>query len=205
MSRTSTVTLPGEQKLTLEEWADLPEDEPGEFVDGVLVEEEMADLVHEAVVAWLMRVLGPWLRARRGWVLGSEVKLGVAPRRGRKADLIAWLPGHPPLPPRGVVRIPPDVAIEVVSPRPADARRDRLDKAVAYAAFGVRWYCLVAPQVRSVEIFELGADGRYVRSLGVSSGTVTSVPGCEGLTLELDALWAEVDEIASPAAPDADS
>jgi hypothetical protein len=44
--------------LTLAEWGALDEDEPGELVDGVLVEEEVPDYVHELVVAWLIGVLG---------------------------------------------------------------------------------------------------------------------------------------------------
>ena len=46
--------------MTLEEWAAMPEDDEGELVDGVLVEEEMPDLTHETVVAWLgPHVCGP--------------------------------------------------------------------------------------------------------------------------------------------------
>jgi Uma2 family endonuclease len=50
--------------LTLAEWGALDEDEPGELVDGVLVEEEVPDYVHELVVAWLIGVLGTWAEPR---------------------------------------------------------------------------------------------------------------------------------------------
>src|SRR5438034_8253022 len=49
-----------ERRISLDEWASLPEDEPGELVDGLLVEEEVADWDHEDVVAWLMLLLGAW-------------------------------------------------------------------------------------------------------------------------------------------------
>lgn len=181
--------------MTLEQWADLDEDEEGELVDGRLVEEEMPSTLHEAIVSWLSYALSAWLRPRGGWVFGSEHKLGVAQRRGRKADLVAYFPGTP-LPGRhaSLSRTPPDVAVEVVSPRPRDGRRDRIDKKHDYAAFGVRWYWLVDPELRSLEILRLGDDGRYADALSVSGGAHV-VPGCAGLELDVDELWAETDRL----------
>ena len=180
-------------EMTLAEWAAMSEDEPGELVDGVLVEEEVPDLYHETFVAWFVRILGNWVDDRGGFVFGSEAKFGVAPRRGRKPDVTMFLPGSKKPPARGVVRIPPDVAIEVVSPTPRDGRRDRVEKLKEYALFGVRWYWILDPALRTLEIYELGADGRYVRALGESEGRLESVPGCEGLVLDLDAMWARAD------------
>jgi len=181
-------------RLTTRAWAARPEDEPGELVDGRLVEEEMPDLVHEAVVLWLAILLGPWLRARGGRLFGSEVRLQLGSGRGRKADLVGWFPGHPRLPARGAVAIPPDLAIEVISPTPTDDRRDRSEKAADYAAFGVRWYWLIDPAAHTFEVFELRSH-RYTRALDARSGRLDVVPGCPGLVLDLDALWADVDDL----------
>lgn len=52
------------------------------------------------------------------------------------------------------------------------------------------------PELRSLEILELGADGRYVHALGATSGVIDPVPGCEGLVLDLDALGDEVERLA---------
>ncbi len=65
--------------MSIDEWADLPEDEPGELVDGDLQEEEMPGLLHELVVAWLLRVLGSWAALRGGLVFGSEAKFAISP------------------------------------------------------------------------------------------------------------------------------
>lgn len=193
---------PGDD-LTLEQWAAMPEDEPGELVDGRLEEEEMPDFVHDLIMFWLGHVLRSWLAGQGGFVGGSGAKLAVSPRRGRKPDVIVFLPGGDRPPRRGLVRRPPDIAVEVISPRPADVRCDRVDKMNDYAAFGIRWYWLVDPEARTLEVFERGANGRYVRALGASSEVVTAVPGCEDLVLDLPALWAEVDALG-PDEPDSD-
>lgn len=186
---------PQPAEMTLDEWAAMPEDEPGELVDGHLVEEEMPDLIHETFVSWFVRTLGNWAAPRRGFVFGSEGKFAVAPRRGRKPDVTVFLPGGKKPEARGVVRTPPDIAIEVVLPTPRDGRRDRIEKAQEYALFGVRWYWIVDPALRTLEILELGPDGRYVHAVGRSEGILEQVPGCEGLTLDLDAMWAEADRL----------
>jgi Uma2 family endonuclease len=181
------------RRLTLEEWADLPEDDEGELVAGILVEEEMGGLAHESVVGWMIEALRGWLAGRGGRVAASELKIAVAALGGRKPDVVAWFPGHRPLPRHGLIRRPPDLVVEVLSSRPRDHRRDRVEKAAEYAAFGVRWYWLVDPDACTVEIFERGADGRYVQALAAGGGRIENVPGCAGLVLDLDALWAELE------------
>ena len=65
--------------LTIDAWADLDEDEPGELVDGYLEEEEVPTVLHELVVAWLLGCLRTWARGRRGMAFGSELELVVGP------------------------------------------------------------------------------------------------------------------------------
>jgi len=185
------------RRMSVEEWAALEEDEPGELVDGRLVEEEVPEFIHEVIVAWFVRVLGNWLAPRGGYAVPSEAKYAVGRSRGRKPDASAWFPGRRP-PARGVIREPPDIAVEVLSATPRDAKRDRIEKMDEYAAFGIRFYWILDPAERTLEIFELGSDHRYVRALGASDGLVSSVPGCEGLSLDLDQLWVEVDRLDSP-------
>lgn len=178
--------------LTLEEWAALDEDEPGELVDGRLEEEEVPGFVHEIVVTWLVLVIGNWL-SDRGWIAGSGAKYAVRHDRGRKPDLSVYF-DQQQVSPQGVVTIPPDIAVEVVSPTPRDERRDRIEKMDEYAAFGIRFYWILDPLLRSLEIFEL-TDGRYARAARATEGTMREVPGCEGLTIDLDALWAKISKL----------
>lgn len=176
--------------MSVDAWARLPEDEQGELVDGQLVEEEMPDAAHETVVVFLIRVFGAWL-AGRGFVLSSGVKYALAPKHGRKPDLSVFLPGGVVPPRRGPVAHPPDIAVEVVSSSPEDRRRDRVKKLREYGAFGVRFYWLIDPEARTLEVLELGRDTHYTHVLDAEQGTI-DVPGCAGMQLDLDALWQEI-------------
>jgi Uma2 family endonuclease len=181
--------------MTVQEWMAMPEDEPGELCDGLLEDEEVADLTHETAVLWLGSHLRAWVVALGGFAFGSEAKFALSSIRGRKADLSVFFPGRPALPRRGPVTIPPDIAVEVVSPSPADRRRDRVTKLTEYAGFGVRFYWLLDPSARTLEILELGPDGRYVHLLGATEGRLAQVPGCTGLSLDLDELWREIERL----------
>jgi Uma2 family endonuclease len=86
--------------------------------------------------------------------------------------------------------------VEVVTPRPRDVRRDRLEKMDEYAAFGVRGYWIVEPEFRLIEIYERTDAGIYARVRGGSEGTLGELPGFPGLTLDLDAAWSKVDALA---------
>ncbi len=187
--------LPMSRAMTPADWANLDEDEPGELVDGWLEEEEMPTALHEAVVAWLLWILQSHVAPRGGRAFGSELKLIVAARRGRKADVSVYLRGRPlPGKARGATRRPPSIVVEVLSPRPRDVRRDVVAKKADYAAFGVSYYWIVDPIARVVEVFDLGADGRYAVALSASDGR-HATPGCDGLELDLDAMWANADAL----------
>jgi Uma2 family endonuclease len=184
-----------EPGMSLAQWAALPEDDAGELVDGRLVEEEVPDAIHEDVVSFLNALLRAWVVPRGGFVLGSDAKFAVRAHRGRKPDLSVFLPGGGVPPRRGIIRIAPDIVVEVVSPTPRDVRRDRVEKLDEYAAFGVRFYWILDPEARTFEVFELGTRGRYERARGATGGTVEGLPGCEDLVVDLDALWAELDRL----------
>lgn len=194
--QTSAAARSSPTRISLEEWANLPEDEPGEVVAGELVEEELAGFAHEVVVTFLVQLFLDWLGERGGFVGGSDARFAVRPQHGRKPDLSVYFPGSRVPPRRGLIRVPPDIAVEVITSTPADARRDRVEKLAEYAEFGVRFYWLVDPDLHTLEIYELGADGRYVHALSAAEGVRAEIPGCEGLTMDVSALWARIDRLA---------
>jgi len=181
--------------MTLEEWKALDEDATGELVDGVLVEEEDVGALHEVIVPWLSDAFGPWARSRGAMRATSDVKYGLAPGLGRKLDFSVFLAGDLP-PAEGLVRKPPYVAVEIVSRTARDQRRDRVEKLEEYARFGIRYYWIVDPTPRTVEIFALRDDGSYALAFTASPGRHDAIPGCDGLVLDLDDLWAEVGRLS---------
>jgi Uma2 family endonuclease len=183
--------------MTFEQWAQQLEDETGELVDGHLTEEEVPDPAHELTVSWLIVLFSNWLRGKGGFVFGSEIKLCVTPKRGRKADVVVCMPSARPPPRRGLLKEPPDILVEVVTPTPRDERRDRVEKMSEYAEFGVPYYWIVDPALGSLEIFQLTDDHKYKKARGVTSGRIDDVPGCAALRLDLDELWRELDRLAS--------
>ncbi|WP_434048547.1 MULTISPECIES: Uma2 family endonuclease [Sorangium] len=130
----------------------------------------------------------------RTWEVVPERLVGLSREHsGRKPDASAYMPQRRKPPRRRAINAPPDIMVEVVSPTPRDARRDRVEEPHEYASFGVRWYWIIDPQERTLEILELGADRRYVHARSAADGIVASVSGLEGLSLDLDALWREVE------------
>jgi PAS domain-containing protein len=85
------------------------------------------------------------------------------------------------------------------TPRVADASRGDPDARVRHL---IDWIEGVRRGERSYEgEFRLRhKDGHYVHALDTAEGTI-DVPGCEGLTLDLDALWHELDEEIEAEAP----
>ena len=60
-----------------------------------------------------------------------------------------------------------------------------------YAREGVRLAWLVDPIARTLEIFSLGADGRWVLAQVHGQDAVVRAPPFDAIELELAALWAE--------------
>src|SRR5262245_22292693 len=181
--------------LSVDQWAELDEDEAGELVDGGIEGEEMPTILHELVVAALLAVLRTWAIRRGGIALGSEVKIAVAPRRGRKPDVSVYLPPHLPAVTDTLVRVPPHIVVEILSPRPRDAHRDRIDKWSDYARARADWYWIVDPALRTLELYRLDPAARSYTAVPIRrSGTIR---GLAGLVIDVPSLWAEADAIAA--------
>jgi Uma2 family endonuclease len=182
------------KKMTVEQWERLDAKDFRELVDGVLVEPEMPAALHDIVMFWLATVLYPYFRKHGGFAIGEGAKLVIRHDRGRVPDASCFTRGRR-FELEGVIRTAPDVVVEIISARPRDARRDRVDKVADYAEMGVRQYWLVDPKLRTFEILQLGAKRKYTLVLASSSGKLRRIPALPGLVIDLDDLWSEVERV----------
>ncbi len=145
------------QLITTEQFWELPEvpGEQWELVRGELVEMPPPGAVHNLIVGLLYPLLYAFISKHRlGLVFGDN--MGYVLRRGpdtvRIPDIsfIAW--EHIPASgiPEGAWQIPPDLAVEVVSP--SDHAEDVYDKAREYVESGVRAVWVLWPKRRAVSL-----------------------------------------------------
>ena len=167
--------------------------------DGVLVEEEAATPAHEAAVSWFLDVLRAWAEPRGAMAFGSGHKLVISERTGLVPDACVFLAREPRDDDALVSRTRPTLVVEVLCPDPIDMVRDHVTKLLAYRGAGIPDVWVVDPATHIMECFERSPEGQYLLSHVGASGTFTP-PSFEGLMLDLDALWAEVDG-AAPASP----
>lgn len=64
-----------------------------------------------------------------------------------------------------------------------------------YASFGIRYYWIVDPGVRSIEVYQRTLDGQYIEMLAVTGGTIEMLPGCDGFVLNVDQLWTVIEQL----------
>ena len=107
--------------MTLKEWGELPDEVPGELVDGVLEEDEVTTEAHDALAGFLYAFFFNWVFPKGGIAFMEPRKYAVSRSRGRKPDVSVFLPGRQGLTGSArVTTIPPDIAIEVITPTPRD-------------------------------------------------------------------------------------
>ena len=164
--------------MTLAEWAALGEDIDGERVDGVLEKEDISIVLHEVVVLWLGATLRSWARRRRRLATGSETKLAVGRRRGRKPPFGVPSPALP-APSDTFVRVPAYVVVEVASPRHARPGATAWRSSPTTRASGSPTTVGLPTRSSAPSRSTSSRDRRYAGALSAAQGRVR-VPGCPG-------------------------
>jgi Uma2 family endonuclease len=143
--------------LTAEEFAALPDPPDGsrqELVKGVVVTMPPPQGRHGVVCSKINRLLGNYVEANNlGWTTSNDsgTILERDPDTVRGPDVAFWRITRQPDVPDGYFEIPPDLAVEVLSP---DDRRPRVrEKIREYVAAGVPMVWLVDPDTRTVTVY----------------------------------------------------
>lgn len=181
---------------TLQDLLALGDDARVELVDGQLVPKAEANARHGKAQRAIGSAVGRPFDdddghgGPGGWWIISETLVSFPPRVYRP-DLAGWRRERLPDPAAETpIVVAPDWCCEVLSPGPANARRDRVEKRSAYAHHGVKHYWLVDPEARVLEALELTAGGVW-RECGAWDETTLDahIPPFEAIGLDLSRLF----------------
>jgi Uma2 family endonuclease len=148
-------TLSSSARLVPDDLLKLPDSVSYELVDGKLVERNMGFESSE-IAARIIFLISLFLRDRPGGrIVGPDAGYQCfpdAPEKVRKPDVSFIRPGRLPgeQAPKGHCRIPPDLAVEVVSP--GDLSYEIEEKVAEYLAAGVPLVWVVHPPTRTVRV-----------------------------------------------------
>jgi Uma2 family endonuclease len=142
-------------RITPEDLLHLPDGVSYELVNGNLVERHMGS-ESSAVAATIVTAFSNFVRSRReGHVFTTDCGYRCFPddpEKVRKPDVSFVRAGRLPggRPPEGWILIPPDLAVEVLSP--GDLAYEVDEKVAEYLAAGVKVVWIVNPKTRIIRI-----------------------------------------------------
>ncbi len=151
-----------------------------ELIDGKLVERHMGARSSE-VAANIIRIVGQFaFEQKLGKVFATDCGYQIFandPKRVRFPDASFIARGRLPedKTPEGHVRIPPDLAVEVVSPN--DTAEEVEAKRVAFLQAGTGAFWVVYPESRTVHVYRRGSSASAALSEGEELGGLDVLPG----------------------------
>lgn len=167
-------------KLTYEDLRKMPDDgKRYELIDGEVYMMPTPTTSHQRTLGNLLFALGSLVEERDlGEVLAAPTDVVFGERTAVQPDLLYIASDRASIVTELNVQGAPNLVIEVLSP--SNAAFDRETKLQVYARAGVPELWYVDPETESVEVLELGGDGRYLAVSNLSAtDTLTSraLPG----------------------------
>lgn len=174
-------------------YAEIPDDQKAEFINGEVIVHSPAKRKHLSVRDNLHELLRAHVRARKLGLVCGEKALCAFPRNDYEPDICFFAAPKAALIAEDTVKFPvPDLVVEVLSD--STAQRDRGVKFQDYEAHGVREYWIIDPDEEVVEQYLIGRDGRFQLKLKSGSGEVAS-PTIAGLVLPIRAIFEEAETL----------
>ncbi len=177
---------------TYEDLVALPEDVKAEIIAGTLVTMPSPRPRHVNVQGSLRRFVGgPFhdddgFGGPGGWWIFLDVDVALGVHDIVRPDLVGVRRERLPDPDVLPIPLVPDWICEVLSP--SNEPHDRVTKKHLYARHGVRWYWIVDPAERILEVFEL-REGLWVNVGSYDDHTAARVPPFEAIELPIPRLF----------------
>ncbi|MBC8099765.1 MAG: Uma2 family endonuclease [Armatimonadetes bacterium] len=168
------------------DWCELPENAERlfELIDGEIIE-KMPSFEPSHIAGWILTYINLYLLQNPiGRVSGADGTYKVSDMRSLIPD-VAYISKArmPDIPKRGVL-VPPDLAVEVMSP--TDSKLALRRKAKMYLEAGTTLVWLVFPDTQQVEVYHSADD---VVTIGMD-GTLDGYALLPGFTLVVSAIFA---------------
>jgi Uma2 family endonuclease len=187
-------------ELTAEEILGTVEEGRFELIDGELKEKTpMGAEANLMAIELIIRLTHHVRPARLGMVLGIETGFQIFPHESKRVRYpdVAFVPAERlPVqrPPRGLVKVAPELVVEVVSPN--DIAEDINTRLSDFLRAGVPLFWVVYPMTRQVHIFRADGTANWLGPDGVLEGE-DIVPG---FSCTLRDLFSVIDGDPEPAA-----
>lgn len=142
-----------------------------ELVRGVIVTMSPPQGEHGLCCAEITYQLKAFVRAGRlGWVTSNDAGILVEqdPDTVRGPDVAFWSRGRLSASPRGYSTVPPDLAVEVVSPSDTRTALDRKLREYVRSGVSVVWY--VNPELAIVTVYRGSVDGQTLDETDTLTG-----------------------------------
>ena len=149
------------QRLTFDEFLQLPEEEPAlEYLNGVVTPKMSPKGPHGGLQAELAYLIKAFLRANPIAQVYTELRTNWAGEASLVPDLAVYRLERIPTKPSGEVAddffVPPDIAVEIASP--GQSEREIMERARWFIDHGVALVLLLQPRNRSARIVREHAD-----------------------------------------------
>ncbi len=170
-------------KLTYADYAQTPEDERWELIDGELIMAAAPNMEHQATQSEFGWHLQSFVREKDlGWVFFSPTDVALSDTDIVQPDLLFISREREHIIARANIQGAPDIVIEILSP--SSEQRDRRDKLDLYARYGVPEYWLIDPRDRTVLVFAL-RNGGFEEAGAYCEGDTLTSPTLIEFSLEL--------------------
>jgi Uma2 family endonuclease len=183
---------PARRIATYEDILALPENLVGEIIHGQLHSMPRPAPRHARAYSALgFTIGGPFdagLGGPGGWWIIDEPELHLG-GHVLVPDLAGWRREQmPSLPETAWFELAPDWVCEILSP--GTGRTDRAVKMPIYAGLGIPHLWLVDPDARTLEVYSLASQARWLLLATLQGDDPVSQPPFDALSFSLNMLWA---------------